>query len=65
MIQTRQQKEANEIDMELFRLMNRIYGLSENSMFKDELLEAGSKVESARYGVRLLMNPEDRKRTGG
>lgn len=65
MIQTRQQKEANEIDMELFRLMNRIYGLSENSMFKDELLEAGSKVESARYGVRLLMHPEDRKRTGG
>ena len=65
MTRTSQQKEANEIDMELFRLMNRIYGLSENSMFKDELREASRKVESARYGVRLVMHPEDRKGTEG
>jgi hypothetical protein len=65
MQRTKHQKEANEIDMELYRLMNRIYGLSDNSMFKDELLEAGSKVESARYGVRLLMHIDDRKVTGG
>lgn len=65
MKRNKQQKEANEIDMELYRLMNQIYGLSENSMFKDELLEAGSKVESARYGIRLLMHIDDRKMTEG
>ncbi len=65
MPRNKQQKEANEIDMELYRLMNRIYGLSDNSMFKDELLEAGSKVESARYAVRLLMHIDDRKGTEG
>lgn len=65
MTRTSQQKEANEIDMELYRLTDRIYSMSSKSMFKDELRESSRKVESARYGVRLVMHPEDRKGTEG
>lgn len=60
---TKMQSEANQIDLEIFRLVGRIEAFALTTVFKDEVLDSAGRLQSARYAIRTLMHPADRKRT--
>jgi hypothetical protein len=62
---TKMQDEANQIDLEIFRLIGRIETFAEMTVFKDEIMDSAQRLQSARYAVRTLMHPKDREKTNG
>jgi len=62
---TKTQEEADEIDLEIFRLIGRIERFATTTVFKDEVMDSATRLQQARYAIRSLMHPKDREQTNG
>ncbi|MEH3108946.1 MAG: hypothetical protein PGN22_03140 [Agrobacterium cavarae] len=62
---TKTQEEADEIDLQIFRLIGRIERFATMTVFKDEVMDSATRLQQARYAIRSLMHPKDREQTNG
>ncbi|MQB09571.1 hypothetical protein DXT96_06840 [Agrobacterium sp. ICMP 6402] len=62
---TEMQEEADEIDLEIYRLIGRIERFATTTVFKDEVMDSATRLQQARYAIRSLMHPKDREQTNG
>jgi hypothetical protein len=65
-VRSKREREADSIDCDLFRLLNRVESLYQDARQThraSRLSESLIALRSARIGIRLFMHPDDIERT--